>query len=49
MAYKSMELMKNVDVSTIEKANELIAALEEKIEAETPPSESMVKKLNDLF
>ena len=49
MAHKSMELMKNLDQSTIEKAHELIALLEEKVASGNPPSENQVKKLNDLF
>jgi len=49
MAHKSMELMKNLDQSTIDKANELIANLEAMIEAGTPPSETQVKKLDKLF
>ena len=49
MAHKSMELMKNLDQSTIDKAHELIALLEEKVASGNPPSETQVKKLNDLF
>ena len=49
MAHKSMQLISDIDESVIAKANELIQALEEKIEAGEPPSETMVKKLNDLF
>ena len=49
MAHKSMELMKNLDQSTNDKANELIASLETMIEAGTPPSETQVKKLDKLF
>ena len=49
MAHKSMELMKNLDQATIDQANELIAMLEEMIEAGTPPSETQVKKLDKLF
>ncbi|MEL0331195.1 MAG: DUF5611 family protein [Candidatus Poseidoniales archaeon] len=49
MAHKSMELMKNLDQSTIDQANELIAMLEDMIEAGTPPSETQVKKLDKLF
>lgn len=49
MAHKSMQLIADIDESVIAKANELIQALEEKIEAGEPPSETMVKKLNDLF
>tara|TARA_B100001778_G_scaffold315414_1_gene301495 strand:+ start:370 stop:948 length:579 start_codon:yes stop_codon:yes gene_type:complete len=49
MAHKSMELMKNLDQATIDKANELIASLEAMIEAGTPPSETQVKKLDKLF
>ena len=49
MAHKAMELMKNLDQATIEKANQLIAELEAMIEAGTPPSETQVKKLDKLF
>ena len=49
MAHKSMELMKNLDQATIDTAHELIAELEAKIEAGTPPSETQVKKLDKLF
>ena len=49
MAHKSMELMKNLDQSTIDQANQLIADLEAMIEAGTPPSETQVKKLDKLF
>lgn len=49
MAHKSMQLIADIDESVIAKAKELIQALEEKIEAGEPPSETMVKKLNDLF
>ena len=49
MAHKSMELMKNLDQATIDTAHQLIAELEAKIEAGTPPSETQVKKLDKLF
>ena len=49
MAHKSMELMKNLDQSIIDQANQLIADLEAMIEAGTPPSETQVKKLDKLF
>ena len=49
MAHKSMQLMKNLDQSTIDQANELIAGLEAMIEAGNPPSETQVKKLDKLF
>ena len=49
MAHKSMELMKNLDQATIDTAHQLIAKLEAKIEAGTPPSETQVKKLDKLF
>ena len=49
MAHKAMELMKNLDQATIEKANQLIAELEAMIEAGTTPSETQVKKLDKLF
>ena len=49
MAHKSMELMKNLDQTTIDTAHQLIADLEAMIEAGTPPSETQVKKLDKLF
>lgn len=49
MAHKAMQLMKNLDQSTIDTAHQLIADLEAKIEAGTPPSETQVKKLDKLF
>ena len=49
MAHKSMELMKNLDQTTMDQAKELIANLEAMIEAGTPPSETQVKKLDKLF
>ena len=49
MAHKSMDLMKNLDQETIDKANELIASLQAMIDAGTPPSEGQVKKLDKLF
>lgn len=49
MAHKSMELMKNLDQETIDKAHELIASLESVLESGNLPSETQVKKLNDLF
>ena len=49
MAHKSMELMKTLDQATIDTAHQLIAELEAKIEAGTPPSETQVKKLDKLF
>ena len=49
MAHKSMELMKNLDQATVDTAHQLIAELEAKIEAGTPPSETQVKKLDKLF
>lgn len=49
MAHKSMELMKNLDQATIDTAHQLIAEIEAKIEAGTPPSETQVKKLDKLF
>ena len=44
-----MDLMKNLDQETIDKANELIASLQAMIDAGTPPSEGQVKKLDKLF
>ncbi|RJU89825.1 MAG: hypothetical protein DWC07_05110 [Candidatus Poseidoniales archaeon] len=49
MAHKSMELMSDLPEASIAKAHELIAMLESNIEEGVPPSESQVKKLNDLF
>lgn len=49
MAHKSMEMMSNLSDASIEKAHELIAMLEASIENGVAPSESQVKKLNDLF
>lgn len=49
MAHKSMEMMSNLDQSTIDAANALIAELETTIEEGNLPSESKVKKLNDMF
>ena len=49
MAHKSMEMMKNLEQETINKANELIASLESVLESGNLPSETQVKKLNDLF
>ena len=49
MAHKSMEMMKNVDQATVEKAHELIEALEATMEKGEFPTETQVKKLNDLF
>ncbi len=49
MAHKSMEMMNNLDQSTIDAANALIDELETTIEEGNLPSESKVKKLNDMF
>ena len=49
MAHKSMEMMKNLEQETIDKANELIASLESVLESGNLPSETQVKKLNNLF
>ena len=49
MAHKSMEMMSNLDQSTIDAANALIVELETTIEEGNLPSESKVKKLNDMF
>lgn len=49
MALKSMELSSNVTQEKIDKANQMIAELEEMIENGDAPSEGRVKKLNDLF
>ena len=44
-----MELMSDLPEDSIDKAHELIDMLESNIEEGVPPSESQVKKLNDLF
>ncbi len=49
MAHKSMELMQNLDQGTVDSALEAIANLEAIIEAGNLPTETQVKKLNDLF
>jgi len=49
MAHKSMEMMKNVDQAKVERAHELIEALEATMEKGEFPTETQVKKLNDLF
>ena len=41
--------MKNLEQETIDRANELIASLESVLESGNLPSETQVKKLNDLF
>ncbi len=48
MAHKSMEMM-NVDQTTVDRAHELIAQLEATMEKGEFPTETQVKKLNDLF
>jgi hypothetical protein len=49
MAHKMMEMKKNVDQATIDKANIMIAELQAMIDSGNPPSEGKVKKLNDLI
>jgi hypothetical protein len=49
MAHKAMDMMKNLDQSTIDKAHEMIASIEAVLEEGDLPSETQVKKLNDLF
>ena len=49
MAHKMMEMSTSVDQETIDKANTMIAELQEMIDSGTPPSEGRVKKLNDLI
>jgi len=49
MAHKSIELSSSVTQEKIDKANQMIAELEEMIENGEAPSEGRVKKLNDLF
>jgi hypothetical protein len=49
MAHKSMEIMQNLDQGTVDSALETIANLEAIMEAGNLPTETQVKKLNDLF
>jgi hypothetical protein len=49
MAHKSMEIMQNLDQGTVDSALEMIANLEAIMEAGNLPTETQVKKLNDLF
>ncbi len=49
MAHKSMEMSDSLTQETIDKANTMIAELEQMIEEGTAPSEGRVKKLNDLL
>jgi hypothetical protein len=49
MAHKSMEMSSSFSQETIDKAHEMIAELENMIEAGNAPSEGKVKKLNDLL
>jgi hypothetical protein len=49
MAHKSMEMMTSVDEATVKKAHQLIEALEATMEKGELPTETQVKKLNDLF
>ncbi len=49
MAHKSMEMMQNLDQGTVDSALEMIANLEAIMEAGDLPTETQVKKLNDLF
>jgi hypothetical protein len=49
MAHKSMEMMQNLDQGTVDSALEMIANLEAIMEAGNLPTETQVKKLNDLF
>lgn len=49
MAHKMMEMSTSIDQETIEKANTMIAELQEMIDSGNPPSEGRVKKLNDLI
>jgi hypothetical protein len=49
MAHKMMEMSTSIDQETIDKANTMIAELQEMIDSGTPPSEGRVKKLNDLI
>jgi hypothetical protein len=49
MAHKSMEMMNNLDQATVDAAHEMIANLEATMEAGNLPTETQVKKLNDLF
>ncbi|MAE79198.1 MAG: hypothetical protein DWC08_06435 [Candidatus Poseidoniales archaeon] len=49
MARKMMEMSSSINQETIDKANEMIADLQEMIDSGNPPSEGRVKKLNDLI
>jgi hypothetical protein len=49
MAHKMMEMSKNINQETIDKANAMITELQTMIDSGNPPSEGKVKKLNDLI
>jgi len=49
MAHKSMEIMQDLDPAVIETANRMIADIEATIDSGTAPTDTQVKKLNDLF
>jgi len=49
MAHKSMEMMQDLDPAVIETANMMIADLEATIDSGKAPTDTQVKKLNDLF
>ncbi len=49
MAHKSMEMMQDLDPAVIETANRMIADIEATIDSGTAPTDTQVKKLNDLF
>ncbi len=49
MAHKSMEMMQDLDPAVIETANMMIADIEATIDSGKAPTDTQVKKLNDLF
>jgi hypothetical protein len=49
MAHKAMDMMKYLDQGTLDEAHQLIASIESVLEDGELPSETVVKKLNDLF
>jgi len=49
MAHKMMQMSATIDQETIDKANAMIAELQQMIDSGNPPSEGKVKKLNDLI
>ena len=49
MAHKMMKMSSSISQETIDKANTMIAELQEMIDSGNPTSEGRVKKLNDLI